>query len=222
MTGQISVVLGGPVTSYPDDLKNRLTASRLVIGVDYGAQWLLDNDITPDIAIGDFDSVDANQKYQLKNRVEDLVVYPTHKDYTDGQLGLMKAVELLKQSEADDLILVYGATGGRLDHLFSNLVMVLASDILPYIEKIKLIDKSNEVVYINGGRHQFYPKCGLTYFSVIPLTGVSHLTITDAKYPLIDFSSEQIQTFISNEFEEDKPIEIQLKKGIVAIIYSKD
>lgn len=222
MSGNINVVLGGPSGYYPTDLKNRLQTGGRVIGVDYGAQWLLDNEIIPDMAIGDFDSISECQKYQLKNKVDNCLIYSTHKDYTDGQLGLMKAVELLKQQGTDDLIMIYGATGGRLDHLLSNIFMVLAPDVLPYVEKIRLIDNHNEVIYISEGKHQFYAKQDQTYFSVIPLTGVSHLTIAGAKYPLTDFSSEQLQPFISNEFEEDNPIQVQLDKGIIAIIYSKD
>ncbi|MGX4763319.1 thiamine diphosphokinase [Holzapfeliella sp. JNUCC 72] len=222
MSGTINVVLGGPSNYYPIDLKKRLQAGGAIIGVDYGAQWLLDNEIIPDIAIGDFDSISESQKQQLKNKVNDCLIYPTHKDYTDGQLGLMKAVELLKQQKTDDLIIIYGATGGRLDHLLSNLFMVLAPDVLPYVEKIRLIDDYNEVVYISEGKHQFCAQKGQNYFSVVPLTGVSHLTITGAKYPLTDFSSKQIQPFISNEFEEGQPIQVQLDEGIIAIIYSKD
>lgn len=60
--------------------------------------------------IGDFDSLD-----EVPNPAPE-EVYPSEKDFTDGEIALRKMIE-----EGADDIEVYGAFGGREDHFIGNL-----------------------------------------------------------------------------------------------------
>ncbi|MBI4066445.1 thiamine diphosphokinase, partial [Candidatus Gottesmanbacteria bacterium] len=59
-----------------------------VIGVDRGAYWLIANNIIPDIAIGDFDSVNPRELRVIKQKVKRTEEYPREKDATDMELAV--------------------------------------------------------------------------------------------------------------------------------------
>ena len=60
-----AVLLGGPKEEWPADLKEQLKQAQekgdLLIGVDRGALLLLELGFKPDLAIGDFDSLKADE-----------------------------------------------------------------------------------------------------------------------------------------------------------------
>ena len=59
----------------------------LVIGADRGYFTLVENDILPHVAIGDFDS------YTGKIDCENTIVYPVKKDDTDSALCIKYGIE---------------------------------------------------------------------------------------------------------------------------------
>ena len=46
----------------------------------------------------------------------DIEKFSTEKDYTDTELALRRAID-----DGADIITIFGATGGRLDHLLANI-----------------------------------------------------------------------------------------------------
>jgi thiamine pyrophosphokinase len=88
-------------------------AGATVIAADGGAE------LGPpvDLAVGDFDSISAETLARLE-RVER---HPVDKDWTDLELALAAALRL-----DPERILVLGSPGGRLDHLFSSLLLLAA------------------------------------------------------------------------------------------------
>jgi len=72
-------------------------------------------DFYPSIILGDMDSV---SKKDLCDSFCDskIIKYPHYKDFTDTELGLMKALEIKKANVNSQIILI-GGDGGRVDHL---------------------------------------------------------------------------------------------------------
>ena len=113
---EVNIMVGGILELVPlDQLRTR--ANQIWIGVDYGATFLLDHGITPQVALGDFDSTPAPLLQRLEERGISLTTFPPEKDYTDTQLGVKRAF----LDYQPDRVNIYGATGGRLDQLLSNL-----------------------------------------------------------------------------------------------------
>ena len=113
-----------------------------LIGADRGAQILENNGITPNLAIGDFDSCDKEIK--CKN----IIRFPVKKDYTDSELAIMHAIKLGYKK-----IQVFGAIGGALDHTLAN-VAILAK----YAEQgidLSFIDGENVLFAISNGSVAF-------------------------------------------------------------------
>ena len=98
-----------------------------VIGVDKGVEFLYNHQIMPDYIVGDFDSV--------KQEIVDYYRNETHvgirefnpvKDASDTEIAIRLAMTL----GGTDLVIL-GATGGRIDHLWANVqCLQIAANVL--------------------------------------------------------------------------------------------
>ncbi|BDR60683.1 thiamine diphosphokinase [Lactobacillus xylocopicola] len=216
-------LLGGPKTQWPTDLQAFLAARQaagdLLIGVDRGSLLLEELNLVPDLAVGDFDSLKKTELAQIEENVPDLRYSIPEKDFTDAELATKYA---FVDYQVDALTL-YGATGGRLDHFLTNLLMVVKSDFSQYAENIELVDQQNELRFYWPGQHLVNRLPGYTYFGVAPLTAVTGLSITGAKYELNNYTSAVPLSFASNEFLPGQDaFDLSFAKGIVAVIQTKD
>ncbi len=98
---RVAVVLNGePFT--------RAIREEIIICADGGYNNLPSGYIA-DYIIGDMDSIkNIPQK-------SDIIIFPSYKNFTDGELAIKKACEL-----GATYIAIYGATGGRPDHVLGN------------------------------------------------------------------------------------------------------
>ncbi len=87
------------------------------ISVDGGAKYFIKYDKDFDIAIGDFDSINLQDKKYIEEKQKISEVYNTKKDFTDFEA----AVNILIKKNCKT-IYCFGATGTRLDHTISNLI----------------------------------------------------------------------------------------------------
>ncbi len=109
-----------------------LARPQLVVAADSGADIAGELGLTPDVIVGDFDSVSeagSASAHQLRR-------FPTDKDDTDLTLALAEA----RDRGADSLTLI-GGSGGRLDHFLAN-VAALASDDLAEVRVDALMGSS--------------------------------------------------------------------------------
>ena len=71
----------------------------LVIAVDGGGRVCLDAHVTPDLVVGDFDSLDTAVLEELRDAGARVLAFPAEKDATDLELGLAAA----RDAGADEL-----------------------------------------------------------------------------------------------------------------------
>ena len=186
------------------------------VGVDAGSLFLLQHQLPLDMAIGDFDSVSPADFQQIEQAAKELIQAPAEKDDTDLELALKTVFERYPQAQAR----VFGALGGRIDHLLSNLFLASEPDLAPFMGQMELAGADNRILFRPAGQHRLSPMEGMTYISFMPADG-SHLTIKNAKYPLREENFFFKKCYSSNEFL-DGDIQIALDTGYVVIIYSKD
>ena len=186
------------------------------VGVDAGSLFLLQHQLPLDMAIGDFDSVSPADFQQIEQAAKELIQAPAEKDDTDLELALKTVFERYPQAQAR----VFGALGGRIDHLLSNLFLASEPDLAPFMGQMELAGEDNRILFRPAGQHRLSPIEGMTYISFMPSDG-SHLTIENAKYPLREENFFFKKCYSSNEFL-DGDIQIALDTGYVVIIYSKD
>lgn len=206
---KVTLVAGGPLTLFPEP-------ADLYVGVDAGSLRLLDHSLPLDWAMGDFDSVTLEELGQIKDQAERFLQAPAEKDDTDLELALKEIFKAYPQAQ----VRIYGALGGRMDHMMANLFLAAEPDLATYMEQIELVDDQNVIRFRPAGQHRLSPIAGMKYISFMP-SDQSRLTIRHAKYPLDASNYFFKKCYSSNEFI-DRDIDIQLDKGYVVLIYSKD
>ena len=212
-------LLGGPTDLWPKDIKEKLANADLIIGVDRGALFLEELGIIPDVAVGDYDSLQKKDLQRIESNISDIRYSNPVKDWTDSELMLRVAFE---DYHADELVIL-GATGGRIDHFLINLLMVLNPEIRCYAEKVTLVDKQNLICFFDAGEHLIKKQASYPYIGFAALTAVEDFNISGALYELKHYSGDYPRIFSSNEFlANSNQFKISSQKGVIAAIYSKD
>ena len=206
---KIVVVAGGDSSLLP---KNQ----DIYLGVDGGCLKLLEQGLSLDIAVGDFDSVSEVDLRKIQAQAKQVVQSIPEKNDTDLELALKTVFE----DYPDAAVTVYGAFGGRLDHFLSNIFLPTDPDLAPYMEQIQLVDEQNRLVFRPAGSHEIQPDPTMTYVGFMPV-GEGRLEITGAKYPLHAENYFLKAMYGSNEFL-DQAIQVSLDRGYLIIVYSKD
>ena len=188
----------------------------VLVGVDRGSLFLLEQGVCPDLAVGDFDSVSKEELLRIKDRAKEVVQAHPEKDDTDLELAVLACFERYP----DACLTIFGVFGGRLDHALANVFLPSNEKIAPYMEKIFLEDEQNLLTYVPKGRHEIKPVAGMRYLAFLPSDDVA-LTIEGAKYPLNKDNFFFKKVYASNEFI-DKPIYLDFDSGYTVVIYSKD
>lgn len=210
---KILLVAGGDPNHWPAFSNN----FDKIIGIDRGNLFLLRQGIIPDLAIGDFDSLNEAEKKEVFSQVKETQTSPAEKDDTDTQLALVRTFECYPEAE----ITLIGATGGRLDHLLANLWLGLEPRFEPFLTQIKIADKGNIVSYIASGNHTIKKIPTMKYLAFCCLTPVKQLTLKNVKYELSAVDFLQPTSLASNEFLTGDA-EVNFSDGLIAVIQSKD
>ncbi len=172
----VIVANGSPVDPAAD--REQVPADALIIAADGGAAYCRMLDLTPDVIIGDMDSLAGDPAAASGFPGAEIIRHPARKDATDLEL----AIDLSVARGARSLVIL-GALGGRWDMSFGNLFLLA----LPALAKIpvRLIDGRQEIVLLSGKQTAvFQGKPGDT-FSLIPVgSDAIGVTLTGLEYPL--------------------------------------
>ena len=181
-------------------------ACDIVIAADGGYDSLIKIGITPDVLIGDFDSINANIPTDVST-----VKLPKEKDETDMFLAYLEGV---KRGYTQFVML--GATGGRLDHTFANLSLLLYAR--EHGHSVRIVDEMNEIICIKNEAVELRGKKGAT-LSVFAIGSVARgVCIKGAKYEALGVTlSPSFPLGVSNEFLEGAA-HISVDDGALLII----
>lgn len=170
------ILLGGNLA-----VNNRVLAhlpGARVIAADGGMRHAEALGVVPELWVGDFDSTPED----LQTKWPDVIRqrYPAAKALTDGEI----AVEAALERGATSLILMGALGGERSDHAIAHMLMAVA------------MQKLGQAVMLTSGNEEAWPlipgsvslklRQG-SLFSVLGLTDLNGLTISNARYPLTNF-----------------------------------
>jgi len=189
----------------------KTAAGRTIYCIDHGADSCHSLNLIPAVFVGDCDSVQDDTREWLKRLPVKMHQFPSDKDKTDTQL----AFDLL-ENKKEAFIILSGAFGGRLDHLFSVLYSFVNANVCGCIaddhEFIFILRKDEQITL----DLEIPPKS----ISLLPLSpeceGVS---LTGVHWPLHNAALNQNNLYaISNRLSPDgHRISAANKTGILAL-----
>ena len=179
-----------------------------IIAADGGLDYLRKIDITPNVILGDFDSVQGDMEGFAASTI---VHYSTEKDHSDMMLAVKYG---LNQGYRE--FHIYGALGGRVSHTLANiqlLAFICENDAKGYI-----FSKNTVITAVKDGEIQFDASYS-GYISIYSHTDISEgVYLKGVKYELENAILENNDTIgLSNEFIR-KPAAISVTKGTLIII----
>lgn len=192
-----------------------------IIAVDGGLAVLGRIGLRPTYIVGDFDTVDAAilEKYRSDAQIVVREFQP-EKDLTDGQIAVELALKLWSTQ-----IVLFGATGKRLDHLLGNLHLLYLAE--QNGASCEILDAQNRIGLLRCKKtYRLEQKTQFgTYVSLIPFTDVvKGITLTGFKYPLTDYTMTRFSDptlGISNEVVEEYG-SIWFSDGVLICVESRD
>lgn len=151
-----------------------------------GAYRYLRGVLSPDVVLGDFDSLSRDEVTGCE-----VLAYAPEKDYTDGFLAMRVLHE-----RGFDCVDVYGAYGGRVDMAESNYFM------LAYATRVGMKARfcGEMYTYLTGETFTADVKKGNTV-SVVPFTDSVHILYTEGlKYALRDYTMYKYASVASPDY----------------------
>lgn len=206
-----------------DFLKKRIKEngreSLTLVAADSGMEWFMRNrEITPDLAVGDFDSLSGEGKVYMESLEGlEIIRLKPEKDDSDTQSAVNHMIEKGARE-----ILILGATGTRLDHVLANLGLLSLGK-----EKgvhITLADQWNYITLIESGTVLKKAEQFGKYVSFFTVGGdVTGLTLTGFKYPLAGYHLRVSDSglTVSNEIKEETAT-VTYESGQLLMIISRD
>ena len=181
------------------------TADDLVIAADGGYDNLTSIGITPDLLIGDLDSI-----RETPNGIETLR-HPIKKDETDM---LLSYIEGARRGYTE--FLIYGGTGGREDHTFANYSLLLY--ITERGHKATLFSDTGEVYMIKNSDITLSGESE-KHLSIFPFGCVAHgVSIKGAEYECESITlTPEFPLAVSNRFV-GRQVSISVTDGALIIM----
>ncbi len=122
--------------------------------------------------------------------------FKPEKDETDMEHALNWAIE-----QNPRIIRIFGATGGRIDHMFANLQLLINPLYNKENVTIEMIDQKNIIYLKTAGNYSIEKLESKKYISFIPMSNdVKGMTLKGFKYPLtiIIFSLDRLYVLVMN------------------------
>lgn len=197
---------GDPVKA--ETIDRNYIDSAYVICADKGLALAEALGVKPDLILGDFDSL------KFKPEGDNVLTYPAEKDDTD----LMLAVEIALEKGFVDFR-IYGACGGRLDHMMGNiecLALLLKNGTIG-----EITGDNEHILLLAPGEHSVKRCDGFSMSLFSYSEKVSGLSISGTKYTTDKITLTKASTLgVSNEITEDYA-RISFESGTLMVIQSR-
>ncbi|MFC5403668.1 thiamine diphosphokinase [Cohnella soli] len=195
---------------------DRIEEGDFLVGADRGAAFLIENGRTPDLALGDFDSVSARQLERIRQISRQFIAFDAvDKDWTDSELALRETIS--RGYRQVDLL---GALGTRFDHSFANV------QLLAYANEqdcsLAIVDERNEIRLCDSRMTLTFDPA-YTHVSLLPLTyEVKGITLTGFRYPLHEATIRAGASIGVSNVLDALSGTIAITEGLLLVIRTRD
>ena len=196
------IIIGAGDFSAP----NAINEGDLIIVADGGYDHAVSAKIAPHLFIGDMDSLRSHLPSDLEK-----ITFPERKDYTDMHLAYLEG-----KRRGYNEFEIYGGTGGRGDHTFANVSLLLA---MANDECVGRMIAHGEVYTVIKNSLTVSGEAG-KYISVFAIGGSAEgVTIKGLDYEVDGVTlAPDFPLGVSNRFI-GKTAEISVKDGSLLVIY---
>lgn len=209
---RVVIFTGGSLS--PEFLKE-IRRDDVLIAADRGALYLIEHGIRPHFAVGDFDSITAEERERVRLNSERMIsVDAVEKDWTDTEMAFETALDMEPTH-----ILMLGATGTRLDHTLANVHIMIRA--MQHHISCTLQDEHNYLILTTS--EALVEDRGYQYVSLLPLTPeVTGISLEGFQYPLDKATLRMGQSLgISNKLVGPSGT-VTIDSGLLLIIQSRD
>lgn len=208
------IFVNGEIADYAD-ARSWLDENDYLVAANGGSAHCLAMGLTPDVVVGDLDSIDSDVQQKLEAANVSLERHPAAKDQTDLELALERAI-----LDGADEVMMLGAMGGRVDQTVANL-LILVQRSWPAL--IRLVANRQVACVLRGGETlELEGPIGSTV-SVIPLSlEVRGITYSGLTYPLIEHTLTFGSTRGISNTIACSPATIEVERGTLLIVQSID
>ena len=205
------VVADAPVGDL-QPFRDLLDRADLIVSADGGARHLLALDRLPQLAVGDFDSLEPELLTRLEAAGVEIRKHPVHKDETDLELALLAAIE-----RGATCIYVLAALGGRPDQHLANLQLLTHPALAD--ADVRLLHRNWEVFVVRRSASIFGTP-GDTV-SLLPMTDEVHGIVTEGLYYPLRHETLRLGPArgVSNVMEADTA-RVWLRAGLLLVVHT--
>lgn len=202
------VIAGGSILRRMPELG----AFDVVIAADSGVDSAFALGLTPDVAIGDLDSISSSGLERLRSSDVPILRSPVDKDATDTELAL---AHLLDVGATDAILLSPG--GGRLDHAH-GVFSALASPLLATIALEAVIDVAH-ITVVHAPTSRVVPRRGSHLTALHAMNGIARGVRTSGlRWNLSDEElAPWVSRGVSNEMI-DAQATVALSDGVILVV----
>lgn len=173
-----TIIIANGQLSESSSLRQRISSADRIICADGGAHHARHMGLTPDIVVGDLDSLDPGLRAELQAAGVRFEVHPAHKDETDLELALRLAM-----AEGATNIEIWAMLGGRLDQTLANLLLLTRPEW--NTAQVCMVEGNQTAWPMRGGQEMTIEGTPGDVLSLIPLSPrVAGVTLDGVKWPL--------------------------------------
>jgi thiamine pyrophosphokinase len=206
------IVAGGE--PLPAD-KAQLAGADLLVAADAGASWLMEAGVTPDLLVGDLDSIPSDLLARLEAAGVAIERHARDKDASDAELAVDRAV-----AGGADQVVVIGALGGeRLDHELANLLLLADETWRATLVDLSIVRGATQVRAVHGGGRLALRGAAGDLVTLLPVAGDADGVLTEGlRYPLDGEPLRLGRSRGLSNVVERGPASVSLDRGTLLVI----
>jgi thiamine pyrophosphokinase len=207
------VIIANGHLSDPAEALRRIRPGDHIICADGGTHHARAMGLTPDVVVGDLDSLDPGLRTEMEGVGVRFEVHPTRKDETDLELALGLAI-----AEGADDIEILAMLGGRLDQSLANVLLLARSEWAP--ARVRVTEGNQTAWPVRGGQETtIQGKCG-DLLSLVPLTAlVTGVTLEGVEWPLTNATLHFGSTLTISNTLMKPTARLKVEDGLVLVIH---
>lgn len=190
-----------------------LDGAGLVVAADGGAASLDRLGFRPDVLVGDLDSVPADLVDRLASAGVAVERHPVDKDASDTELALERAVA----AGPDEIVLLGGMGGDRLDHALANLLLL--TDPALAGRQVRLVRGPTTIRIARGGERLWLGGETGEAVTLLPVGGpATGVTTHGLRWTLRDATLQMGRSRGLSNVVEESPASVSLTSGTLLVV----